>query len=308
MTAVEKPTVTTEPSMEPTGGIPTLSVVIPVFNEADTVGGCLERLTAQGTDITEIIVVDNNSTDGSVDVVAEFADRHPNLRIVTESEQGLVHARNAGLDAASSDLIARIDADTHVSPTWARTIVEFFAADTAQHWSSLCGRGEAYGVPLSGRFDKWKIKLHPLGQREAKTTPSDIPVLYGSNMVLRRTTWQRIRDRVSMRRDIFEDVDMGLCVREDGGRNAFLPSLTVGVSPRRMESGLREFVHYMSFLPRTFALHRHIGYTAGTALIYVPALTVLHTGRLLVIRLYDSETGQFTPNRLWQRASSRVLP
>ncbi|MDZ7910263.1 MAG: glycosyltransferase family 2 protein [Rhodococcus sp. (in: high G+C Gram-positive bacteria)] len=288
---------------------PTLTVVVPAFDEEDTIAACLDRLATQDR-IDEIVVVDNNSTDRTVETVLDFAERHPKIRLIHEAEQGLVYARNAGMDAATGDLIARIDSDTMVGEHWSRTIVDFFAADVDRTWSALCGRGEAYDVPLSGRFDKWKIKLHPLGDRRSSDEVKEIPVLYGSNMVVRREVWHRIRTRVSMRRDIFEDVDMGLCIQDDGGRNAFLASLTVGVSPRRMQSSLPEFTRYMSFLPRTFALHRRFAYTAGTALIYVPALTVLHTGRLLMLRLYDSETGQLTPSRLTRRSSvpARVLP
>ncbi|MCF3939994.1 glycosyltransferase family 2 protein [Gordonia tangerina] len=285
---------------------PTLSVVVPAYNEEESIAECLGRLVAQ-PEITEIVVVDNNSTDRSRQIVDSLALEHTRIHVVTEPRQGLVFARNRGLDAATGDLIARIDADTRVGPTWAQTIIDFFTADTARSWSALCGRGEAYGVPLEGRFDRWKIRVHPLGRRQAHRAVTEIPVLYGSNMVLRREVWATIRTRVSMRRDIFEDVDMGLCVTESGGRNAFLASLTVGVSSRRMETGLMSFVTYMSFLPRTFALHRRVALAAGTALVYVPALTVVHAMRLVAIRLYDDETGRFSTSPR-QLASDRVLP
>ncbi|AZG45235.1 glycosyltransferase family 2 protein [Gordonia insulae] len=287
---------------------PTLSVVVPVYNEEDTIGDCLSRLVDQLDDIAEIIVVDNNSTDSGMGIVEAFAARHPEVRTVRESQQGLVFARNAGMDVACGDLIARIDADTRVGSDWAATIVDFFVADPSGRWDALCGRGEAYGVPLAGRFDRWKIKIHPLGRRQAHRTVTEIPVLYGSNMVVRRDVWNRIRTRVSMRRDIFEDVDMGLCITEGGGRNAFLASLTVGVSARRMHSGLPAFVTYMSFLPRTFALHRRFAFTAGTALVYVPALTILHACRLMAIRVYDSDTGRWSPRKWRSPESDRVLP
>ncbi|MEE4024257.1 glycosyltransferase family 2 protein [Gordonia sp. PKS22-38] len=289
-------------------GPPTLSVVVPVYNEEDTIGECLRRLTSQTGRVAEIVVVDNNSTDATTSIVDEFVAAHPAVRVIRESRQGLVYARNTGMDAATGDLVARIDADTRVEPDWAQTIIDFFVSDIDGHWSALCGRGEAYGVPLAGRFDRWKIWIHPLGRRRAHRTVTEIPVLYGSNMVLRRDVWRSIRPRVSMRRDIFEDVDIGLCVSEAGGRNAFLASLTVGVSARRMRSGLPAFVTYMSFLPRTFAIHRRYALTAGSALVYVPALTAMHALRLAAISLYDSDTGAWSPPGRRPRVSERVLP
>ncbi|GAC48521.1 glycosyltransferase family 2 protein [Gordonia aichiensis] len=289
-------------------GMLTLSVVVPVFDEESTIGECLGRLCAQIDDIHEIVVVDNNSTDRGPDIVATLAEEYPQIRLISESRQGLVYARNAGMDAATGDLVARIDADTRVGDRWAKTIVGFFAADDAQTWSALCGRGEAYGVPFDGRFDKWKIRLHPLNRDREVREPSEIPVLHGSNMIVRREVWGRIRDRVSMRRDIFEDVDMGLCVQDTGGRNAFLPALTVGVSPRRMETGMSSFVTYMSFLPRTFALHKRYGLALGAAMVYLPALTALHAARLVLLRSYDPETGGFDVRNLLRQRADRLLP
>ncbi|MCT1354172.1 MULTISPECIES: glycosyltransferase family 2 protein [Gordonia] len=287
----------------------TFSVVVPVFDEEDTIGDCLTRLAAQFDQITEIVVVDNNSTDGGRAVIDAWCSADPRVRVIDEVRQGLVYARNTGLDAATGDLIARIDADTRVPPDWARTIVEFFTADVRGDWAALCGRGEAYDVPLAGRLDRWKTRLHPLNRLRGEQSVSEVPVLYGSNMVLRRATWVRIRDRVSMRRNIFEDVDMGLCVGDAGGRNAFLRSLTVGVSPRRMETGMVPFVRYMSFLPRTFLLHRRFGLAAGSAAVYVPAITVAHALRLVVLRSYDSRTGRVDPRNLLRGGGSdRVLP
>lgn len=295
------------PTTPPTPAL-TLSVVVPAYNEQEVIGECLRRLVAQGDAITEIVVVDNNSTDDGMAVVAKMARTYPYIRTITESQQGLVYARNSGIDAATGDLVARIDADTRVPDGWAQTIVDFFAADTDGDWAALCGRGEAYGVPFAGRFDKWKIRAHPLNRGHDHRAVSEIPVLYGSNMILRRDTWAGIRDRVSMRRDVFEDVDMGLCVQDAGGRNAFLPSLTVGVSPRRMETGMPAFVRYMSFLPRTFMLHRRYAFALGAAAVYVPALTVLHTGRLVALRTYDVESGRFDPRNLLRGGSDRILP
>ena len=92
----------------------TFSVVVPVFDEEDTIGDCLTRLAAQFDQITEIVVVDNNSTDGGRAVIDAWCSADPRVRVIDEARQGLVYARNAGLDAATGDLIARIDADTVV--------------------------------------------------------------------------------------------------------------------------------------------------------------------------------------------------
>lgn len=286
-----------------------LSVVIPTYNEEEIIGECLERLTRQLDHILEIVVVDNNSTDKTNDIVKTFADRFAEIVMISEQQQGLVHARNAGLDAATGPAIARIDSDTLVPENWAQRIVEFLQHDTDEHWAALCGRGEAYDLPYGDAMARLKNRLSPLGKRETTSAKvRDVPVLYGSNMILRRETWRAVRDKVSMRRDIFEDVDTGLCVQEVGGRNAYLPDLTVGVSPRRMETSVHGFVTYMVCQPRTLLLHKRFALAFLSAALYVPAVTVLHTGRLLIIRLYNKETGTYSATNLFRTERDRVMP
>ncbi|MDO3648376.1 glycosyltransferase family 2 protein [Nocardia mangyaensis] len=283
---------------------PSLSVVIPAYNEEEIIGECLTRLAEQREHIAEVLVVDNNSTDRTTEIVAEQAARWPAIRLIGEAEQGLVHARNRGLDSAVGDLIARIDADTLVPPDWAHQIVDFFAADTSGHWAAACGRGQAYDLPYGDTVgtlrQRWRErKAHRVKQ---------VPVLYGSNMILRQHTWALIRDRVAMRRDVFEDVDTGLCVTEIGGRNAFLPTITVGVAPRRMATGMVSFTRYMACLPRTLLLHKRYGLALGAATVYLPPIIVLHAARLVLLRTYDTRTGRFTPTELFRKTPERVAP
>ncbi|HEY9313174.1 glycosyltransferase family 2 protein [Williamsia sp.] len=286
-----------------------LSVVVPTFNEEEIIGQCLTRLTEQLDHILEIIVVDNNSTDATVDIVRSFADRFSEVILVSEERQGLVYARNTGLDAATGPAISRIDSDTLVPPGWAETIVDFLHSDTEKRWAALCGRGEAYGLPYGDSIGNLKKRVGLLRPpRTTKNTVKDVPVLYGSNMTLRRETWLEVRDKVSMRRDVFEDVDCGLCVQESGGRNAFLAHLTVGVSPRRMETSIRGFVTYMLCLPRTLLLHKRFALAAAAATIYLPAITILHTGRLVIIRSYDKETGRFSARNILRASIDRAMP
>ncbi|GAA1895045.1 glycosyltransferase family 2 protein [Williamsia serinedens] len=293
--------------------MPTLSVVIPCHDEEQVIGDCLDRLVDQIEHIHEIVVVDNNSTDATADVVRDHARRHPQVRLITEDRQGLVYARNAGLDAATGEAIARIDADTMVGPRWAADIVTFLREDTEGRWSALCGRGEAYGLPYGDAMSRVKDRVGRVvpfvARRDA--TPGDVrsvAVLYGSNMTLRRSAWLAIRDRVAMRRDVFEDVDMGLCVTETGGANAFLPHLTVGVSPRRMETGVVSFARYMLCLPRTMFLHRRLLLGVGALTLYVPWVVVMHVVRLGLIRAWDPDTRSFRLRALLQAVDERGMP
>ena len=99
--------------------VPHISIVVPVFNGADHIGDCLASLCALDYPEAkrEIIVVDNNSTDGTRAII----DRFP-VVCLEEKTPGAAAARNKGIAAAKSDIIAFTDADCIVDSRWTREI------------------------------------------------------------------------------------------------------------------------------------------------------------------------------------------
>lgn len=97
-----------------------ISVVMSTFNRPDVVGMALESLSAQQTtDLSyEIVVVDNNSTDNTRQVVDSYMQRDSHLRYIFEKQQSFAYGRNAGLAMAQSDFIAFCDDDITVPPDW----------------------------------------------------------------------------------------------------------------------------------------------------------------------------------------------
>jgi len=104
-----------------------LSIIVPAYNEQDYLPDCLEHLLAEvrrspDPDAVEVLVVDN----ASVDATAEVARRMPGVRVVHEPNKGLTKARQAGLEAASGELIGYIDADTRMPPGWIARVLRTF--------------------------------------------------------------------------------------------------------------------------------------------------------------------------------------
>ena len=105
---------------------PTVSVVVPVYNDPDGIETTLQSLVDQEypDEDHEIIVVDNGSTDETPDVIESFAERHEPVVSLSESDvQGSYAARNRGVERASGEVIAFIDADMWVDPDWLESIV-----------------------------------------------------------------------------------------------------------------------------------------------------------------------------------------
>ena len=96
------------------------SVVIPNWNGRRWLPGCLAALAAQELPADEVIVVDNGSSDGSVQYLR---DEHPGVRVVPLSDNtGFAHAANVGLHLAGGEFAALINADVELAPDWlART-------------------------------------------------------------------------------------------------------------------------------------------------------------------------------------------
>jgi heptose III glucuronosyltransferase len=95
---------------------PLLSIVMPVYNVAPYLPRCLESLAALSPPADEIIVVDDGSTDDCPRILAEFAPRLPQMRVIRQENGGLSAARNTGLDAAHGKYLAFVDSDDFVSP------------------------------------------------------------------------------------------------------------------------------------------------------------------------------------------------
>jgi glycosyltransferase involved in cell wall biosynthesis len=118
---------------------PRISVIVPAYNEEKSLAECLLSLTHQKTHFPyEIIVVDNRSTDRT----AAIAKRY-HVRVISEPRRGRPYARNAGLKAAHSPILAFTEADCIAPPRWIQTIGDFFGAHP-----------EAAGVTGGLRFAK----------------------------------------------------------------------------------------------------------------------------------------------------------
>src|SRR3954447_15734888 len=101
-----------------------VSVVIPALNAAGTIGTQLEALAQQDADVEwEVIVVDNGSSDTTLEVCRSYESRLPALRTLTCARPGTSAARNTGAAASSADLLLFCDADDEVAPGWVAAMV-----------------------------------------------------------------------------------------------------------------------------------------------------------------------------------------
>lgn len=101
--------------------VPFVSVIVPVYNGADTIAACLESLLKQTypMDAYEVIVVENGSTDDTTRVVEQYP-----VRLFHSEERGPASARNFGLARSEADIIAFTDADCIADSNWLSELVK----------------------------------------------------------------------------------------------------------------------------------------------------------------------------------------
>ena len=154
-----------------------VTVAIPTYNRADFLRQTLAGLVAQQfpRDHFEIIVLDNNSTDHTRAVVAEFASAHPAPRYLLETQQGLDYARNRAIAEARGEIIVFGDDDILVQPDWLAQMAVPLLADPAQRIGAV--GGEVIPVFPDG-LPPWVAEWHSplafrpdLGPLEARQSP-----------------------------------------------------------------------------------------------------------------------------------------
>jgi GT2 family glycosyltransferase len=100
-----------------------VSVVIPTFNRADDLKRCLDSLMAQTIKPDEIVIIDNGSTDGTLDLLKQYP-----VRIESVPKVQLSKLFNISWQAVQSDLIAYLNDDSEVVPGWLERILQTFDA------------------------------------------------------------------------------------------------------------------------------------------------------------------------------------
>ncbi len=104
-----------------------LSFIIPVYNGQQYICRCLKSIFIQNYPDIEIILVDDGSTDNSIEAIKKsislYNKKNYNTIIISQKNQGVSYARNAGIQASTSDYIAFIDQDDYILPDFCTTFM-----------------------------------------------------------------------------------------------------------------------------------------------------------------------------------------
>lgn len=235
------------------GALPTVSIVVPAYNEEQTIRSCVTAALTQTVPAHEVIIVDNRSTDRTAEIVAELQAANPDapLRLLRQfDEQGLVPTRNLGLDSATGEVIGRIDADSVLEPTWVAEVQKAFADATV---AAATGPVLYYDMPLR----RFGLRADDSLRRAMLRLAREYHFVFGSNMALRATAWQAIRDEVCRDEDdlFHEDIDISVHLYDAGLTAVYVPTMVTGMSARRVDDNPRDYVSYVGRFDRTYTHH-----------------------------------------------------
>jgi glucosyl-dolichyl phosphate glucuronosyltransferase len=223
-----------------------ITVVICTYNRSGSLATTLTSVAAMAVSESvewEVLVVDNNSTDKTRDLCERFCGRYPGrFRYLFEPQQGLSHARNAGIREARGQIIAFTDDDVTVETTWLQNLT----ADLLnEEWAGAGGRilpARQFTLPkwLSARTLREGGALPIFDAGETECSLNQAP--YGANMAYRKCMFKRyglFRTELGRQGDNLissEDVEFGRRLLQAGERLRYVSSATVyhAVSEERL--------------------------------------------------------------------------
>ena len=177
-----------------------ISVVICCHNSSTRLPATLSHLARQQVALEirwEILVVDNASTDDTSEVARQSwpGDAPAELRVTSEPQLGLTHARHRGFSEAKYEIVSFIDDDNWVSPDWVQLVSEIMSRHPNV---GACGGyiESVYEVPPPWWFENYKM-YYAVGAQasEAGDISRTQGYLWGAGLNIRKKAWQELVDR-----------------------------------------------------------------------------------------------------------------
>ena len=224
---------------------PTVSIIIPNCNGRAHLEDCLSSLRALNypSDRREIILVDNGSSDGSVEYVQES---YPDVTVLqNENNMGFAAPCNRGAECSRSEYLAFLNNDTRVDPEWLNELARSIGAPKAEAEQVVCVAGRI--VSWDGQvmdYDGGVMNFHGhghhlgMGQAVSAASSHERPTLFAcaASMLIRRDVFLEVGGFDPDYFAYFEDVDLGWRLWLFGFQVLYCPTAVIfhPGTPRRM--------------------------------------------------------------------------
>jgi GT2 family glycosyltransferase len=194
---------------------PRISVVVCTYNGEKTLRSCFEGLRDLHYPDYEVIVVNDGSTDATDEITRKFG-----FRLISTENRGLANARNAGLEAATGEIIAYMDGDAHPDPHWLSHLAVAFLK------SPHAGIGGPNIPPAQGSVAEC-VANAPGGPTHVLISDREAEHIPGCNMAFRKSSLEAIGGFDSQFRVAGDDVDICWRLQNEGGTVGFCAGAVV---------------------------------------------------------------------------------
>jgi glycosyltransferase involved in cell wall biosynthesis len=235
------------------GDVPFVSIVVPTRNRATDLRVCLESLAAQEypPERFEVVVVDDGSSDDTPRVVHD-ARRRGNVRLIQQPHLGSNAARNAGLQATTSDPVCLVDDDVEVPAAWLSAMTAGFARYSDA--DAFAGPVRVHATTTDAT--RSTCPLHPLvSTLDAGGDDRPVEAALGANMAVRRRALERIGPFDDWILIGGADTDWFNRLQEAGGRAMYLAGAGLWHHQAVDRTGVARLVR--KEFGRGIALHRY---------------------------------------------------
>lgn len=215
-----------------------MSVVVPVYNGAETIAACVRSLLLQDypSELREIFVVENGSTDGTAEIVTQLP-----VHLIRSTLRGPAPARNMGWRASTAEIIAFTDADCLPERGWLRSLAAAYVDEAV---AGVGGPIVAYAHASRSVVEQFAETHSPLNSY-AEGSRMYLPDLYTANASYRRSALERVGG-FDQRLVTGDDVDLAWRVQlHTGCRLLWAPDAVVQHHHRSTHAGLaRQYRQY----------------------------------------------------------------
>ena len=147
---------------------PKVSVIVPVYNNARYLHQALDSVVNQTLKEIEIIIVNDGSTDASLDIINEYASKDLRIKVINQPNRGVANAINNGMARATSEYLAEMDSDDYIKPEMYEELYEYSKTNdldiVISNYYEFVGNHENIKTKLCRFFDtpNWYYKnLYP---------------------------------------------------------------------------------------------------------------------------------------------------
>ena len=91
-----------------------ISIIVPIYNAEKVIKRCIESISRQSYEMLEIILVDDGSTDQSLEICEDMSEKDSRIKIIHQNNGGVSRARNTGLKKATGQYIMMVDSDDYL--------------------------------------------------------------------------------------------------------------------------------------------------------------------------------------------------